>query len=67
MPDRTEWWDNIRKKHPNKTDKEIKAMFAEWAKQRKVRGTGGFYRNPALAKQAQQKSVEARLKNKKEE
>jgi hypothetical protein len=46
------------------TDEEITNFFKESAKKRKIRGTGGFYKNPSLAKSAQSKSVESRLKNK---
>lgn len=66
MADRkpVDWWGNIRKKFPDKTDDEIRQYFGEVAKRRKIRGTGGFYNNPDLARTAQQKSVESRLKNK---
>jgi len=64
MPDKKQWWTTIREKFPNKTDDEIRQYFAEIAKRRKIRGTGGFYNNPELARTAQQRSVESRLSKK---
>ena len=64
MPSREEWWERERKKHPNKTDDEIRAIFAEHAKRRKIRGTGGFYGNAEKAAEAGKKGLESRWKKK---
>jgi hypothetical protein len=68
--DKKQLYESMRNKVGGKyngwTDEEIDNFFKESGKKRKIRGTGGFYRNPALAKSAQSKSVESRLKKKEE-
>jgi hypothetical protein len=66
--DKKQLYESMRNKIGGKyqgwTDKEIDNFFIESAKKREIRGTGGFYNNPALAKSAQAKSVESRLRKK---